>query len=505
MSRGMLLSLYRGRLAAQVAEPRDDVTVCGKSEVESREINIAVVPHQQCEQGRANMPPIIRRAPLSERIKAYLNPYDFLLWIAEELHESALDEALRDWGMPIGVGANVVFACARWSSKNSNYDDDIFGELEGKSGWFHWFVSTIVYVLATASLLNAFYTFTRTRKYRLFESSIDQAPSTPSARRVRVDSSPSASPLAYFSSMITSNNVFSRRHPDQHNDVWEVSVWDPKPFNLELFALFSPGHAFVYWLFLPTSVANPRPSVTLVTTIALAVLLSAQLLFFKKFFVQQAKDSMLIHKEVMNEYDTKFVHPNMNRPVRDVGTQTRDTATSPGGLRHRTREVDVYTPHTIINKGFKVNPNPSYASHLTDDPRALYATSPTKNLPRSATTPLLQPTFGSYSTVSSFNTNATSSFGATHEPTDVFNTPGKTRPLVRERPGSQMKRPGDGGSLGVYSHAASPLRKSANRQLLRPDGRPQGSPLKRTLTEEGGLTERFARLSDANRRDSSRY
>lgn len=140
-ARGMLLSLCRGRLAAQVAEPRDDVTVCGKSEVESRKINTALDPHQQCEQGRANMPPIIRRAPLSERIKAYLNPYDLLLWIAEELHESALDEALRDWGMPIGVGANVVFACARWSSKHSNYDDDIFGELEGKSGWFHWFVS----------------------------------------------------------------------------------------------------------------------------------------------------------------------------------------------------------------------------------------------------------------------------------------------------------------------------------------------------------------------------
>jgi hypothetical protein len=213
----------------------------------------------------------------------------------------------------------------------------------------------------------------------------------------------------------------------------------------------------------------------------------------------------LIHKEVMNEYDTKFVHPNMNRPVRDVGTQTRDTATSPGGARIRTREVDVYTPHTVINKGFKVNPNPAYVNHLTDDPRALYATSPTKNLPRSATTPSMQPTFGSYSTASSFNTNTMSSFGATHEPTDMFNTPGKPRPMARERATSPMKRGGDGGSLGVYSHAASPLRKSASRQLLRPDGRPQGSPLKRTVNEEGGLNERFARLSDANRRESSRY
>lgn len=86
------------------------------------------------------MPPIIRRAPLSERIKAFLNPYDLLLWIAEELHESALDEALRDWGMPIGVAANLVFGCARWSLKK-NPDYDIFGEFEANSGWFYWFVS----------------------------------------------------------------------------------------------------------------------------------------------------------------------------------------------------------------------------------------------------------------------------------------------------------------------------------------------------------------------------
>jgi hypothetical protein len=437
---------------------------------------------------------------LSERIKALLNPYDVLLWLAEELHDSALDEALRDLGLPIGIAANLVFAAARWGLKQDT-NDDIFGEFEAKSGWLYWLVSFIAHFLAVASLLNAFYTFTRSRKYRLFETSIEQPPSTPSARRVRVDSSPSASPLAYFSSMIGSGNAFSRRHADQHNDVWEVSVWDPKPFNLELFALFSPGHVVVYWLFLPTNPADPRPSVTFVTTILLAALLSVQLLFFKRFFVQQAKDTTLIHKEVMNEYDTKFVHPNMSRPVRDVGTQTRDTATSPRGSRMSAREVDVYTPHTIINKGFKVNPNPAYVNHLTDDPRALYATSPTKTMPRGATTPLLQPTFGSYSTGPSFNSNATSSFGATHEPTDVFDTPAKSRPLARERPVSQTRRQGDGGSLGVYSHAASPLRKSVNRQLLRPDARPQGSPLKRTVGDEG-LTERFARLSDASRKET---
>lgn len=445
------------------------------------------------------MPPIIRRPPLSERIKAFLNPYDVLLWLAEELHESALDEALRDWAMPLGLAANLIFACARWATRTDNHDD-IF-DAPSTSGWLQWFVSFLAHLLAFASLFNAWYTFTRSRKYRLFESSIDQPPSTPSARRVRVDSSPSASPLAYLGSVLSSNNVFSRRHPDQHNDVWQVSVWDPKPLNLELFALFSPGHVLVYWLFLPINANVENPSVTFFTTILLAALLSIQLLLFNKFFTQQHKDSTLIHKEVMNEYDTKFVHPSMNRPVRDVGIQTKETGTSP--YKTKTREVDVYTPHTIINKGFHVNPNPSYASHLTDDPRAIYAASPTKTLPRSATTPSLAPSFGGYSTASSFNTNATSSFGATHEPTDVFNTPGKARPLARDRP---TMRPGggDGGSLGVYSHAASPLRKSTSRPLPRPDGRPLGSPLKKMNNAEG-LTERFQGLRGESRRDTSRW
>lgn len=101
---------------------------------------VAPFEHVKDDRDKPKMPPIIRRAPLSERIKAYLNPYDLLLWIAEELHESALDEALRDWGMPIGVTANLVFACARWSLKK-NPDYDIFGEFEAKSGWFYWFVS----------------------------------------------------------------------------------------------------------------------------------------------------------------------------------------------------------------------------------------------------------------------------------------------------------------------------------------------------------------------------
>ena len=336
----------------------------------------------------------------------------------------------------------------------------------------------------------------RKRSYRLFESSVEQPPSTPSARRVKVESSPIASsPIRYISSIIASTSAKSRAYPDEHQDVWEVGVWDPKELNLELFTLFSPGHVLIYWLFLPTAALDPRPSVTVFTAILLGALMSLQLVALRKCFTQQAKDNRLIHKEVMNEYDTKFVHPNLNHPVRDVGVQTRESATS---SKARTREVDVYTPTTIINRGFKVNPNPSYTSHLGDDVDSERPVSSFK-LPRSSTTSALR-------TPMNGGVNGYSSFGGQ---TDLaVDSPS---PLKLHRPRERSPIKGDGGSLGVYSHAASPLRKAASSGYLRPGSQGEtglgigrtGSPLKRMSTpgNADGSTHRLGGLRE-NRRET---
>lgn len=93
------------------------------------------------------MPRLIRKTPLIERIKAYLDPYDLLLWIAEELNDDAYDEWLKLWATPIGLGLNVVFILARGSSVNGRGGggrgggDDVFGDGVEGSGWFAWFVS----------------------------------------------------------------------------------------------------------------------------------------------------------------------------------------------------------------------------------------------------------------------------------------------------------------------------------------------------------------------------
>ncbi|KAJ5081767.1 Protein of unknown function DUF2418 [Penicillium alfredii] len=418
------------------------------------------------------MPRLVRRRPLAERIQSYLNPWDFLLWLSEEMDASDWDQREKEWALPTGIMINVVFLIARANSRSSGSKaiDDVFGEEEGVP-WLSWLASFVVHLLALGSAANGIYTFYRTRRYRMFEAPIDKTPATPSAHRVRVDSSPmTSSPLRYLANAMSTESAESRAHPDARRDVWELAIWDPPAFCLRLFCLFSPGHVLVYWLFLPTQLSDPRPSVTIVTTIVLTTLLSVQLSFMSSLYTQQAKDSMLVHKEVLKEYDTKYVHPRTQPLMRDVGTQFSDASITPAATETKDNKVDVYTPTFIINRGFKTSPNPNYASHV--DPEGISPRRPT----------------------STSTTSSSSIFQA--QPS--LNTPNLSRdasPLVRTgsttmrqpqfRPNSS--RTGDGGSLGVYSHANSPLRKSATTAFdrrVQSNGdffyREQGtSPLKR--------------------------
>lgn len=90
------------------------------------------------------MPPprrLVRRAPLSQRLQAYLNPLDFLLWLSEELDTSDWDQWQKDWAIPIGVALNILMLVARANcGKSRKSGDDVFGEYDAGVGWLGWFV-----------------------------------------------------------------------------------------------------------------------------------------------------------------------------------------------------------------------------------------------------------------------------------------------------------------------------------------------------------------------------
>ncbi|KAK1909473.1 hypothetical protein P3342_007642 [Pyrenophora teres f. teres] len=321
------------------------------------------------------MPKLVRRAPLSERIKSYLDPSDWLIWISEELNSSDWDDFASSYSLYIGFGANLLFVLAQANSGAPTVDDDdgVFSEIQGP-GWVKWIMGLLVLVLSVTSVGNAWLVWGKRRYYRLFEQSVDIAPQTPSAKRVRVDSSPAgASPMQFVRNLVQ-NNAANRAHPVEGRDVWEVAVWDPNPLCLQLFCLFSPLHVLLYYFNLPVAPLDPSPSIRVTSTLFIGAVLSLQLWWLRSAFTRQIKDNALISRQVLHEYDSKFVHPSLQKQCRDVGVQTiskdrgRDSSVGvKGSSHHLASEVVTYTPTTIINRTFRTNPNSSYASQYDPD------------------------------------------------------------------------------------------------------------------------------------------
>lgn len=81
------------------------------------------------------MPAYVRKQPLVERIKAWFDIYDVLLWLSEEIESHGWDQVEKAYAVPIGVGINLSFLIARANvgNKSRNYDD-VFGETSS-TGW----------------------------------------------------------------------------------------------------------------------------------------------------------------------------------------------------------------------------------------------------------------------------------------------------------------------------------------------------------------------------------
>ncbi|KAF4126482.1 Protein of unknown function (DUF2418) [Geosmithia morbida] len=459
------------------------------------------------------MPRLVRRKPLVERLMAMLNPMDFLLWLSEEMETWDWESKLS--GTQLGIMLNFLFLIARANSGSSaSSGDDIFSD-DGRSGWLAFLINTIVWGLVGVSCANAFHALTRTRKYRLFGVDVEAKPPTPSARRVKIASSMGSgvSTLRYLADAVMPHAAGSRAHPNKADDVWELSVWDPLPVSLRLFCLFSPGHVFFYLIFLPLEPLHPRPSVTVFNTLLVELVLSCQLLFTCSRFTQQAKDNNIVQREVMHEYDTKFVHPRLHPIVRDAGTQISDNPSAP--VKDL---VQVGTPTTLIRHSFRSKPNP-YATP-SELPATAAGTPTTVGTPAPQTYTPTNPVRRSEAFASSVDHSRLSTWRKSL-PAGYTSSATSIRGGI---PGSAMK--GDlnnlGGYLGAHTHNESPLRKATSlyniddveqqpsprnsREMASYEQRRQGTPArKHSVSETPGSARPNPFALNANVRQRSSH
>ncbi|KAK4103783.1 hypothetical protein N658DRAFT_505422 [Parathielavia hyrcaniae] len=411
-----------------------------------------------------------------------LNPMDFYLWLSEEIQTFNWDS--KTFGTRFGLAANFIFLVARANAgKTRDAVDDVFGDAPA-NGWFTLVANFLQWMLISISALNAFYTMTRSGHYRLFEMNVEApGPGTPSAQRVRVDSPPAAStPLRLIQDILSPETAEQRAHPDKTRDVWEVKVWDPYPATLRMFCLFSPGHVLIHMLFLPLPTLDPRPSVTVFKCFLLQVILSAQLLLMHSRFSQQSRDTAIIQKEVMHEYDVKYVHPRLHPVVREMSTQV---SINDGEIDEE--EVTAGTPSTLIRRSFQTHPNPNYSRYVNPDAGQLRQartmspqlrpTSPSPFTPSAKPRASVPPSFAAQVQQQRHSalrqglpptvTSAPAGGDAGSTPTAVSrstSTSTGTGPVTGPTFPSNLPPPnsGLGGSLGVYTHMNSPLRKATS-------------------------------------------
>lgn len=323
------------------------------------------------------------------------------------------------------------------------------------------------YTLIAGSLHNAYETWNRSRSYRLFEHDITNNPSKTSARLVKVQSAPSSpSVLGRFGEMLAPETAESRAHPDKTRDVWELSVWDPRPWRLRLFCLFSPGNALIYYIYLPLAPFDPRPSVSIFHIFLLQAIFSGFLLLLCSKFEQQTKDRDVISRETMHEYNAKFVQPRLNPEVREVGTQCSGVPPrGPGGF------VEVNSPFTLVRRGFQTHPNPNYVAHTNT---GIQETS----TPQKATPPaqasvtgqrMYTPSAAARRSDASMMTFEPSSemkrnlpFGYAAAPSPSLSTTPSNMGNRRSPEPSRSTSTNFGGHMGIYTHKNSPLKKATS-------------------------------------------
>ncbi|PSS02103.1 hypothetical protein BD289DRAFT_269961 [Coniella lustricola] len=402
------------------------------------------------------MPRLVRRRPLLERITAALNPWDTFLWLSEEIETR--DIGSKSLGTQLGLGLNALFLLARANGAyTAGTGDDVFSDIDSGS-WLAYLSWTVAWLLAAISVWNVAPTFLRTRSYRFFEADVEQSMGTPNAKRVRVQSSPALpSPLRVLGDIMSSETAESRAHPDVTRDVWELHLWDPLPASLQILCLFSPVHVLMYMFALPVATLDPRPSVTVFKCIVEQIVLSVLLLTVEAQFTQQNKDAAYIQKEVMREYDIKFVHPHVYPVVREVGTQCGEDDEG-----NELDSVEIGRPNTLIKRSFQTNPNPNYLAHI--DPDKVGQGSPSRSRsPSVMATPVMNRSRQADNITSALRARPSPFRQSVAPATPRTATP---RALSPQKPTvssiSTSTNTHYGGNLGVFSHTNSPLKRAAS-------------------------------------------
>ncbi|KAH8927443.1 hypothetical protein BT69DRAFT_1278021 [Atractiella rhizophila] len=180
-------------------------------------------------------------------------------------------------------------------------------------------------MLLTVAIVNALRYTTKKRVYSLYTRSERlNSPSVRYRKYTRKELSANEGSISFrkrFWTWFLEEIVGYQPNISGHEDedvilVQQLHIWDPDEFTLHLFRLYSPPVPILYFLLEQGNVF------IVMFAIAIISFLTSSLI---KLYDQQAKDKLLVHTEVLQEYNDRFVYPHVFPVKRDAQTQTETT------------------------------------------------------------------------------------------------------------------------------------------------------------------------------------
>ncbi|KAI8989644.1 hypothetical protein BD414DRAFT_414315 [Trametes punicea] len=288
---------------------------------------------------------IVRKKSLYERITSIPSQISFEI---SQFPNNVPLPSPQNSAWIIGGTMHFLHLCVRVSQIRRVPDsdlgwEDMYREGEGES-WFDWTVP-MTFILVSASIINTFVLFTRTRIYYLNlvaepvsspHASFVKRPRTPH-RTSSDDHVPRRSLPSTLSSLLGAllyalwrglsvsvrfllNLSPPKTRPPQpweeDERVQQLEVWTPRELELALFGTYSPVHAL---LWMATTSANWM----MMFLIMFAV--GVQTRALSRSYEALLKDRAIIAAEVLHEYDEKFVYPRVNPVRKDAAVMTHES------------------------------------------------------------------------------------------------------------------------------------------------------------------------------------
>ncbi|KAF9132041.1 hypothetical protein BGW39_000900 [Mortierella sp. 14UC] len=290
---------------------------------------------------------IVKRAPLYKRIIDA--PEDYLTKVENDLRALDWDMLQEGFSWPLAVGLNLLLGSVKlgyWLDDPLanvpavlKQDRSYYSSKSMRPG-FATLLASLQYILVAISFVNAIWLFRSKKNYTLLHKSLEERPSTSSAKMVEFQHDESHC-YPFIS-------IFMRGPKPEENkrQVWELSLWNPSILSRNLFCWYSPAQVLILALMTPDNFYVFFP---------LSIIVALQVHFLVSVYQSYVKDKEILFGEVYNEYNTKFVHPTIFVRKYDKAVST-EMETDTSDLQyysyqdHRDRDHDRTATHTPERK-----------------------------------------------------------------------------------------------------------------------------------------------------------